>query len=468
MTSQISVISHEQALALAGRFEDQFFDRKSAESKGKTAQKIAVALANSEGGEIVFGIKDDKEEPNISDRLAPFDDPEGANPILQSLFEINPALNFRYQFVTIDGLEGVLLRVFIDKSQHVHNTSDGTVYRRVGASSLSVKDPAEITRIAFSKGAISYENTRLNGRRPEEVVDAPEAIALMSSIKEGPDPLAFCVNEGLVDINDWTPTVAGALLFSSSPQGMIPTRCECRIVFYDTREEKPERDHLKINETFGGPLYHQIHTVVERVTEIISGISILTSDGLSKVEYPPEAIWEIITNAVIHRDYSISDDVQIIIFQNRVEIISPGTLPAFVTLDNILDVRYSRNPKIVRTLRRYPDAPNQDLGEGLNTAYQKMQDRRLKPPTIEILNNYVKVTIAYASLASPEEAVIEFLQSNDRITNRQAREMTGIRSENQMKEVLYRLRDRGLIYLDPELKGNKATWIKSSLPDNES
>ena len=247
---------------------------------------------------------------------------------------------------------------------------------------------------------------------------------------------------------------------SDNPQGIIPTRCECRIVFYDTREENPERHHLKINETVSGPLYRQIYAVVERVTEILSGISILTPGGLKKVDYPPEAIWEIITNAIIHRDYSIADDVQIVIYQNRIEVKSPGALPAFVTLQNILDVRYSRNPKIVRTLRRYPDPPNQDLGEGLNTAYQKMEDRRLRPPIIEILDNYVLVTISHTPLATPEDAVVEFLKSNDRITNRKARELTGIRSENQMKEVLYRLRDRNVIYLDPELKGNKAAWIR--------
>lgn len=350
--------------------------------------------------------------------------------------------------------------MFVDKGQHVHATADGTVYRRAGASSLPVKDPNEITRLSFAKGAVSFENVKLDNHTPEEIVESPEAHFLTGSIPEGPDGLAFAVNEGLIDRADWTPVIAGALLLAENPQGLIPTRCECRIVFYDTREEKPEREHLKLNETVGGPLYRQIHKVVSRVTEILSDISIITTDGLKKVDYPPEAIWEIITNAIIHREYSIADDVQIVIFQNRIEILSPGTLPAFVNISNILDVRYSRNPKIVRTLRRYPDAPNQDLGEGLNTAYQKMQDRRLKPPIIEILNNYVKVTIEHSPLASPEEAVIAFLKNSNRITNRQARELTGIKSENQMKEVLYRLRDQGIILLDPNLKGNKATWVK--------
>lgn len=460
MGEEIPVASSEQALALCVRPEDQFFDRKSSLSKPRAAQKIAVAFGNSEGGEAVFGIKDDREEPDPTKRLALFKRPEDANDILQALFEVNPSLNLRYSFLRIEGEEGFLLRVFLDKGQHVHKTADGMVYRRIGASSVAVKDPNEITRIAFAKGAVSFENVRLDNAKPELVVESEEAKYLTASIPEGPDALAFCINEGLIDHNDWCPNIAGALLLSENPQGSMPTRCECRIVFYDTREEKPEREHLKINETISGPLYRLIHKVVDRVSEIISNISILTPEGLKKVDYPPEAIWEIITNAVIHRDYSIADDVQILIFQNRIEIISPGTLPAFVNLANILDVRYSRNPRIVRTLRRYPDPPNQDLGEGLNTAYQKMQDRRLKPPVIEILTNYVKVTISHAPLASPEETLVEYLKTADKITNRQARELTGIKSENQMKEVLYRLRDQGLIYLDPNLKGNKSAWIK--------
>ncbi|WNO54636.1 RNA-binding domain-containing protein [Stakelama saccharophila] len=457
---EITQLNREQVLALASRNEDDFFDRKSKLSKGKTAQKLAVAFANTEGGEIAFGIKDSSEESDAKKRIDLFENQEEANGILHALYEINPAINFRYTFFSVEDEEGVLLRVFIDKTQHVHAVADGTVYRRVGASSLPVKNPADITQLAFAKGAVSFENNKLNGQRPELIVDSNETKDLMSGIAEAPDGLSFCVNEGLVDRSDWVPVVAGALLLSDQPQGSIPTRCECRIVFYDTRNDEPEREHLKINETIGGPLYRQINSVVGRVSDILSNISILTPEGFSKVDYPPEAIWEIITNAIIHRDYSISDDIQIIIYQNRIEILSPGSLPAFVNVDNILDVRYSRNPKIVRTLRRYPNPPNQDLGEGLNTAYQKMKDRRLKPPTIEVLDNHVKVTIAHAPLATPEEAVMEYMKANDQITNRQARELTGIKSENQMKEVLYRLRDREFIRRHPDLKGNKAAWIK--------
>ena len=167
---------------------------------------------------------------------------------------------------------------------------------------------------------------------------------------------------------------------------------------------------------------------------------------------------EIIVNALIHRDYSISDDVQIRIFDNRIEVVSPGKLPGYVSVDNILDARYSRNSKIVRNLARYPNPPHKDLGEGLNTAFQKMKEWRLKEPQIVEEGNYVKVTIPHIPLAAPTEAILEFLKNNQTITNRQAREITGIRSENLVKIEFYKLRDEGLLEMVPDLKGPAAAW----------
>ncbi len=133
----------------------------------------------------------------------------------------------------------------------------------------------------------------------------------------------------------------------------MPRKCAVKIARYETREDDPERDHLKDTFSIEAPLYQQIHLAVEKVSEIMSGITIWTASGLKAVEYPPEAIWEIVVNAIIHRDYSISDNAQILLFDNRIEVISPGRLPGYVTPENILDARYSRNPKIVRALNRH-------------------------------------------------------------------------------------------------------------------
>lgn len=85
------------------------------------------------------------------------------------------------------------------------------------------------------------------------------------------------------------------------------------------------------------------------------------------------------------------------------------------------------------------------MGEGLNTAFQKMKDWRLKEPTIKVDGNYLKVTIAHSPIASPEETIMEFLINNEKIRNKQARELTGIKSENKMKTIFYKLRDQNMI-----------------------
>ena len=111
--------------------------------------------------------------------------------------------------------------------------------------------------------------------------------------------------------------------------------------------------------------------------DIIESIKKLGAE-FENIEYPDETLHEIITDAVLHRDYSIATDIQIRIFDNRVEIESPGKLPGYVTVKNILSSQSARNPKIVRFINKFPNAPNKDVGEGLNTAFDAMEKLRLK------------------------------------------------------------------------------------------
>jgi len=182
---------------------------------------------------------------------------------------------------------------------------------------------------------------------------------------------------------------------------------------------------------------------------MIESVRVNTPDGLESVKYPITALHEIITNAVLHRDYSVADDIHIRIFDNRVEVASPGTLPAHITPENILHERFARNATIVRLVNKFPNPPNKDVGEGLNTAFRAMREMQLKAPTITQDGGYVKVVLRHESLATPEELVLEYLQKNDQITNRVARELCFIGSENKMKGILQRMVKKGLIELVP-------------------
>ena len=375
-------ISSNDSLVLCAKEESHFFDRKAIGVTGKSLQKHAVAFANADGGEICVGIADDRQEPNPIKRWRGSESTEDFNGILQALFEVQPTLALTYEVLFSEGKTGYILRVSIDKSPQVHKTADGKVYQRYGAQSLPVTDPQRIIDLSFAKGASTFEDQPMAGIRPEALVESTELKAFLQGYSPKTDPLDFAVNQHLLDNASWQPICAGILLFHDNPSAVMPRKCAVKIARYETSEDDAERTHLRQQWTVEGPLYQLIHRTMHEITEIMSSMNIWTPEGLKNVQYPPEAIWEIVVNAIIHRDYSVSDDVQILIYNNRIEVLSPGRLPGYVNVDNILDARYSRNPKIVRNLNRYSDPPNKDLGEGLNTAFQKMKEWKLRDPII--------------------------------------------------------------------------------------
>jgi ATP-dependent DNA helicase RecG len=198
-----------------------------------------------------------------------------------------------------------------------------------------------------------------------------------------------------------------------------------------------------------GCAYDQIHDAVRETAKIIESVRIRTTEGLESVRYPEAAIHEVVTNGVLHRDYSIADDVHVKIFDNRVEVLSPGTLPGHVTVENILNERFARNAAIVRLINKFPNPPNKDVGEGLSTAFQAMREMKLKDPTISQEGGYVKVVLRHEPLASPEEIILEYLRTHEEIANREAREICYIGSENKMKRILQQMVSKKLIETVP-------------------
>src|SRR5271165_2377861 len=128
-------LTHEEALALGQAHEGHFFDRKAKQISGKALQKIVVAFANADGGDVVVGIADDQGEPDVSKRWDGFQYLEEANGILQAVFSLQPSVPLQHELLTSE-FTGYVLRIVVDKSPQVHKTSDGTIYVRYGAQSL--------------------------------------------------------------------------------------------------------------------------------------------------------------------------------------------------------------------------------------------------------------------------------------------------------------------------------------------
>lgn len=295
-----------------------------------------------------------------------------------------------------------------------------------------------------------------------DLVSESELTSFLETVSPRTEPAVFASRERLVDRETQAASVAAAVLFAASPSAVIPRKCAVKVARYETRDREPRREHLAGTPlTIEGPARIQIDQTLDAVRTMIEALTIMDPDGtMAPARYPPEALKEVIVNAVIHRDYNISDDILVWVFDNRVEVRSPGTLPGHMTLANLLSERFARNPRIVRLLNKYPDAPNKDIGEGLNTAFAKMREARLQDPELAVEGNTFVVRLGHTPLARPQELVMEYLDAHDEITNRVGREICGITSENTMKDVFLSLARAGKIERVPGRRGNRAAWQK--------
>jgi ATP-dependent DNA helicase RecG len=302
---------------------------------------------------------------------------------------------------------------------------------------LPVTSDAAIVRLKHDKGIISFEDELVN-EDVDSIANSIVAIEFMLEEVPNTEPILFFKKQSLLKEN--RPTVAGTLLFHDNPQAVLPKRSAIKILQYKTKKEG-ERDTLAFDPiTMEGPIYNLIYDTVAKCKSVVETIEKLGEKKLAAITYPEEALHEVVTNAVLHRDYSIPVDTQIRVYDNRVEIESPGKFPGHVTSENVLESQFARNPKLVRLVNKFPEPPNKDVGEGLNTTFQAMEKLRLKPPIIEERENSVLVILRHEPLDSPGQIVMEYLKVHAEINNMTARELTGIKSENSMKNVFYGLR----------------------------
>ena len=450
-------LKEERLSQLININEDYFNDIKSKDISPAKLSETISAFANASGGEIYIGIAENTRTKSRS--WQGFNCQEDANSIIQMLVELSPLENFYVvTFLEHPVLHTFVLQLTIMKTAAIVYATNSTAYIRYNAQKIPANTAEKIKRLELDKGIAHFEDEIV----PEaEITDATESEIMqlfISHVVPNIESTTWLSKQKLC--RERSLNVAGVMLFTDEPQITLPKRSAIKLYRYKTSGEA-DRDMLDGTPlTIEGSAYTQIYTAVSKVKEIIEKIKKLGL-GFETIEYPDETIHEIITNAVLHRDYSIATDIQIRIFDNRVEVESPGKLPGYVTIENILDSQTARNPKMVRLINKFPDAPNKDVGEGLNTAFDAMTKLRLKVPEILETDNSVLVIIRHEKLASPEELVIEYLQSHETIKNSEARKVTGIKSENTMKTAFYKLRDRGFIVL---IKGYNY-WKKTDVFD---
>lgn len=453
---KIVELSDAEVAKLLSRTEGHFLDFKGiAIQPGKLTRAVS-AFANADAGELLVGI----EELDFGGKSwRGFADVEAANAHIQAIEAVTPlGQGCRMEFFRMDGQPGLLLHIEVLKNREIVKTAAGDIFVRRGAQNLPVTTADSIERLRLNKGLTSFESMTVDLAH-EVITNSIETISFMLDVVPHQEPEGW-LRKQLLLIGD-KPAVAGVLLFSEEPQAALPKRCGIKVYRYRTSEDEGTREALDgVPETIEGPVYKQVYAAVGAAKRIIEGIKRMTPAGLVAVEYPEETLHEIITNAVLHRDYSVADDIHIRIYDNRVEVESPGSLPGHITPDNILDERFSRNGNVVRIINKFPNPPNKDVGEGLNTAFRAMKRLQLKEPEIIQRPSSVLVVIRHEQLASPEERIMAFLAEHETISNGEAREICVVREDWRIRSIFGRLVEAEMIEKVPGSSTSNTAYRK--------
>ncbi len=426
--------------------ENQYFDRKSARKDDKEIAKHISAFANSAGGKLVIGIEDDGEVTGFKrDGARDIENFERA--ALTTCTPTPIVRKDRIHVVNSSGEDDLILVLDIEAStsHSVARSSDDEVFLRQNDRSVRLKRE-QILALEYDKGQRVFEDELVEDSSLDdvdhEVLDRYKEILRT----DAPDEQVLRSRRFM---RDGRLTVAGALLFAQDPSVMMP-QARVRVLRYDgVKMETGERLNITKERFFCGPLPKVIQGAYELISSMLREFQFLGPDGKFQTvpEYPEFAWFEGLVNAVTHRDYSFRGDyIRVSMFDDRLEIVSPGALPNIVTLDNMRTTRYSRNPRIARTLVEFGWV--RELNEGVKRIYTEMQDSLLNDPVytepsgtkvqLTLENNIVARTVrrsetledrlsaeAIASLGDYELTAVRLAFTNGKVTARGLAEHIG-------------------------------------------
>ena len=267
------------------------------------------------------------------------------------------------------------------------------------------------------------------------------------------------------DGNTWQPTISGLLLFGHEPQRAFPS-AEILLARYAGRQMADEF----VREVVRGPLPEQIRRAEAWiVANMRKGSRIDALQRADRAEYPVPAVREAIVNAVAHRDYAIrGDEIRVLMFSDRIEVYSPGRLPGHVTVDNIVEERFSRNEVIAQVLADMGFIER--LGYGIDRMIRLMREWGLPAPRFAETTNGFKVTLRgpgdklvgeeadrarwrHLDLNERQLAALELIVQNQRITNREYRDLFPDVSEETIRRDLADLVEAGILLKMGDKKG---------------
>ncbi|KPW46359.1 RNA-binding domain-containing protein [Pseudomonas syringae group genomosp. 3] len=320
-----------------------------------------VAFSNTAGGRILIGVNDDGSVRGLSgadlarlNQLVSNAASQNVRPAVNPFTDNVPHPNGTVMVVSIP--EGIS-KPYMDKN--------GTIWVKNGSDKRRATSREELQRLFQQAGLVHADETPVAGLGPGEV-DLPYFEAFFEqqfgeqlALHNQPLP-QLLTNMNLM--NQGHLNVAGSLLFAKVPHYALPAFIIKAVAFVGNEiEDERYIDSRDITGKLADVFQHALGFIIAN-TRAVQGAQGFNSPGQAEI---PRIVWEeLVANALVHRDYFISAPVRVLVFMDRVEIISPGHLPNNLTIENIKAGNSNmRNPILASFAAKL--LPYRGLGSGL-------------------------------------------------------------------------------------------------------
>ncbi len=411
-----------------------------------------VAFANSDGGTVIIGL--DERGKTLQRVYA--EELEGALKAAERL--CRPAVVTGWE--QLEGPDGTTYAITVPRSPELHSLADGRVLIRAGAENRPLGGE-EIRQLAATKSAGDLEAEAVAGAARADLDDGVIAEYVEKRQQRQRRALSQTPDELLREIGALDerglPTHSGILLFGKNPQHFIPQSGLVFVKFIGTepRGEEGLAGYGR-REEVAGPLARIIEGAWKIVWEEMNVGAVVKGLERQEIsEYPPFAVREALVNSVCHRDYRLKGRrIEIRMYTDRMEVISPGGLPGFITVDNIVEEHFSRNPRLVAGLFQWGYI--EELGLGIDRMIEDMVQAGHPPPkfkaapyafTVTLYNaRERKATPKWETVMNERQArAVTFIRENGRITNRDYQQLCPDVSPETLRLDLSDLVDRGVL-----------------------
>ena len=380
----------DAAATLLGEAEGQWFDRKSARISGLELAKTLSSMANAEGGVIVIGLHN-----GVCEGIGASPGRRQSDWRQAGLDYTDPPVSYSVDLVDCVNRQGDADRLFVISilpSGLVHSTARDEAYLRVGDEDRRLNFEQRI-QLRYDRNDTGFERTPASAYRETEL--DPEAVAQYAERLGSRHPERLLQARDLADASG-EPYIAGLLLFGRNPQRACP-QAYVRVLKYLGRERGYGSEQNLIEDfRCEGALPQQMEAARRKIAELLPKRKALGTAGIFEwFDIVPEPAWlEALVNAVVHRAYSnFGDHIRVELYDDRIEVHSPGRFPGVSTLADLTDIkRFARNPRIARVMADF--YYGQELGEGLRRMVELMESSGRPRPSVTQSGSSVTVTLS--------------------------------------------------------------------------